>query len=643
MKPPSPSPRRVIFYLYFLICITFFLVVFNRRSESKYNTQHLLDVNHHSKLIQASHLPRSTLFIDETYKETARAASSNIPNVDNKVNYESERKNDVIDSKLQSNVKVSFTDQTDPLHDALDVIRDAISRDVGSFTQTQLYNGNFGKESSYSSATLKLVLDKFSLLQASILAGKSPPRFIVWKVTPKTSGAGLGNRVLGVISALVLAIASNRAFIIADDEILASALEAIPINEGGIDMSLSSARFIVPNFDTAHPLAWGLGMDTKCGCDNYTSPPLSDIVTLTMETTQYLVPCFAHNPSLRPILLAAFGPTTAAFRPLMQRFFRLNGPLRTELARFALELHPPQSINQPRRHVIGLQIRTGHLIRPKSEEATFYRCAQQLGALAQLGRGAVTRDSAYSEINLENALNYLENILLDVKTNTKASQSINIIEVFYFIATDSEKVRQRAKSILGENRVITYSGSGSTAAVIDTWALSLCDDVILTYPKSTFGFVGASLSTSGLPPHVVVSGSKTSSECVRLTSTEPVFHGWFMRWFADCYSREWETGDMLNQDNAYFCLMQPSNSPPTTWGTHVCPASDSADGMLFIQSPFDYEALDELGDGESFFGDAKITRKDLMSRFQEPYRDFVKRTGPQVYGYSNKDGQAIHT
>jgi hypothetical protein len=101
-----------------------------------------------------------------------------------------------------------------------------------------------------------------------------------------------------------------------------------------------------------------------------------------------------------------------------------------------------------------------------------------------------------------------------------------------------------------------------------------------------------------------------------------------MRWFAGCYSRDWETGDMLNQESAYFCLMEPGGGPPSTWGTSRCPASDSADGLLYVQSPFDYEALDELGDAESFFGDAKVTRRELMARFEAPYRDFVARAGP---------------
>lgn len=616
---PNTTPKRAVIYLYLLICISFFGAVFNRQTSKKPSLSVIETLP-----VDLTGATSSSSSLGKTHAPTAEASSSITPCIN---------KNDApVNVDTAKSSRHQLLSSEDPIRAALDILREAILKNPDDHTQSLLKDSSLRAESRASDASAAKVLDSFVVLQANILAGKSPPRFIAWKVTPKTSGAGLGNRVLGVISALVLAIASNRAFIIADDDILSSALESVPIDEGGIDMSASSARAISASFDDMHALAWGLGMDSKCGCDDYTSPPLSNFITISMETTQYLVPCFAHNPSLRPIILAAFGPTTAAFRPLMQRFFCLNGPLRTELARFGQVLHPPRPSNQPRRHVIGLQIRTGHLIRPRTEESTFYRCAQQLGALAQLGRSAVTRDSASVERSPVDALDVLERALFDETSNTKSNPSK--IEVYYFIATDSERVRERAREILGKDRVLIYSGAGPSAAVIDTWALSLCDDVILTYPKSTFGFVGASLSVSGLPPHVVISGSKTSSECMRLTSTEPVFHGWFMRWFANCYSREWETGDMLNQDNAYFCLMQPTSTPPTTWGTHVCPASDSADGMLFIQSPFDYEGIDEVGDSESFFGDVKIKRKDLMARFEEPYQEFIKRAGPPVYGFA---------
>jgi len=499
------------------------------------------------------------------------------------------------------------------------------------------------REGAFFDARTASALDAFASRQAGILNGTHPPRFVAWRVTGKTDGMGLGNRVLGLISALALAFATDRALIVVDDAIISAALEPIPPAEGGIDWSPGRAREAAAagggSFDAFTEFAWGLGMDSKCGCAEFFAPPLRDAVTLSMETTQYLAPCFTHNPHLRARFVAAFGGATAVFRPLMTRFLRLNAPLREELARFGAVLHPPRAAGAPRRHVVGLQIRTGHLIKPHSEEATFYRCGAQLGELAAMGRGAVTRsseggggggapDAAAALAALERALTSGGNGGVD--GSLSPSQPSPDVEVFYFLATDSEAVRARARAALGADRVITYAGGGATAAVIDTWALSLCDDVVLTYPKSTFGFVGALLSPTGLPPHVVVSGSKTTGECVRLTSTEPVFHGWFMRWFAECYDRSWETGDMLNQESAYFCLMQPRDGvPPTQWGTHACPASDSADGLLFVQSPFDYEALDELNDPESFWGDAGacVNRKQLMARFEGPYRDFVKRAG----------------
>jgi hypothetical protein len=497
-------------------------------------------------------------------------------------------------------------------------------------------------EGSFFEARVALALDAFAARQAGILNGSLPPRFVAWRVTAKTDGMGLGNRLLGLISAFALAFATDRALIVVDDAIISASLEPVPPGEGGIDWAPARARAAADAaaggrpFDAFTEFAWGLGMDSKCGCTDFSAPPLRDAVALSMETTQYLAPCFTHNPHLRARFVAAFGGATAVFRPFMMRFLRLKAPLREELARFGAALHPPRPPGAPRRHVVGLQIRTGHLVKPNVEEATFYRCGAQLGELAAMGRGAVTRaagggGSAGSGGAAAAALDALERALGAAPAAAAAAPEV---EVFYFLATDSDAVRARARAALGAGRVITFGGEGASAAIIDTWALSLCDDVVLTYPKSTFGFVGASLSAAGLPPHVVVSGSKTAGECVRLTSTEPVFHGWFMRWFAECYDRGWETGDMLNQESAYFCLMEPrEGAPPSQWGTHACPASDSADGMLFVQSPFDYEALADVGDSESFWGDAGacVSKKQLMARFEGPYRDFVKRAGPPAW------------
>ena len=83
--------------------------------------------------------------------------------------------------------------------------------------------------------------------------------------------------------------------------------------------------------------------------------------------------------------MAALGPTTAAFRPLLRRFWRLVPALQADFSRFEREVLRPTS--QPPTHIVALQVRAGHLVRPRSEEATFYRCAQQLGNLAGMGLG----------------------------------------------------------------------------------------------------------------------------------------------------------------------------------------------------------------------------------------------------------------
>ena len=83
--------------------------------------------------------------------------------------------------------------------------------------------------------------------------------------------------------------------------------------------------------------------------------------------------------------MAALGPTTAAFRPLLRRFWRLVPALQAEFSRFEREVLRPTS--QPPTHIVALQVRAVHFVRPRSEEATFYRCAQQLGNLAGMGLG----------------------------------------------------------------------------------------------------------------------------------------------------------------------------------------------------------------------------------------------------------------
>jgi len=592
-------------------------------------------------------------------------------------------------------------------------------------------------------------------LQADMLRGVpgSRQRYVGWKITSHTSGMGLGNRVIGVVSALALAMATQRAFVIVDDSIVATALEAAPLTAGGIDTSADAARAAAAAAGAAwseRHFVWALGADETCGCLDF---PSSDATMLTVETTQYAVPCLAHNPHLRAFFAEAFGPALGVFRPLLQRFFRLRPSLQAELDRFDREvMHPPPTASAAgararRRHVVGLQVRTQHLVRARSEEAVFYRCAEQLGALARTGAAAVARsvaggaapdfalqpskafpqrwrrqqrgqrakaaapalaagsgaalhaaplwaapepDAAEDAVDaaVDSALGWIETMLrggnaaspsaggegtagtgpaprtllelapagaegegdASVDADVDADADTEEVDIYYFLASDSPDVRARAAARFGD-RLLTWSAPPGgdalpegAAAVIDTWLLSRCDDVVLTYPKSTFGFIGAALSRTGLPPHAVFSGAKRANECARLTSLEPVFHGWFMRWMLSCYDRQkWETPHMLNQENAYHCVMAPGRSvrqgggpdDPYTWDVQRCPATDASDSYLFLSSPFEHEATLELGPGEAYYGDLDAgggaARAKLLERFAPHYQRWLARVGPPAY------------
>ena len=565
-------------------------------------------------------------------------------------------------------------------------------------------------------------LTEHATLQAAMLRGEpgSRQRYVGWKVTQHTSEMGLGNRVIGIVSALALALATRRAFVIVDDDIVTTALDAAPPAEGGLDMRFAEALAAAGRAGAAwneRHFVWALGADETCGCLDFTS---SDATMLTVETTQYAVPCLLHNPHLRNFFAEAFGPVMAVFRPILQRFFRLKPALQAELDRFDRDvLHAPPLAGvavggrRPRRrHVVGLHLRTQHLVRQRHEESVFYRCAEHLGAVARTGAASVARSAAargaardyalapaagtvrrptlsgddeMGDADIESALRLIEAALRGggggggggappspppryraaatavaggmaaaaaaVEPASEVEEDEEV-DVYYFLATDSPEVRARAAARFGD-RLLTWSehpdGGASlprgAGAVIDTWLLSRCDDVILTYPKSTFGFIGAALSQTGLPPHVVVSGSKRANECVRLTSMEPVFHGWFMRWFLSCYERRaWETPHMLNQENAYHCVMAPGKAirpgggaeDPYTWDVHRCPAGDAADSYLFLASPFEYEATLETPASEAFYGDLEPLdrggqgRAKLLERFAPYYERFLARAGPPL-------------
>lgn len=427
--------------------------------------------------------------------------------------------------------------------------------------------------------------DEYASLHARIMdpADRSvPKRFIGWRLRDY-SGAGLGNRLIGMVSTLAMAMATGRAFVLHSDDILHRTLSPVGRENGGIDWDWGRAMEAYRSANggsspNEEHIGLGMGIFENCGCEDWRLGGSKDgSPAITLESTQYFFPCVSHNPAYRAYFRGLLGEGFEFFRHAMRRFIRLKPELEQELDAFERgSLHPPPAAPAGRaRYVIGLQIRTGHLIRAKHEEQAFYKCAKAVAAKA----AAAHRAGAAS---VEAAIATLRSAVAQRAGGAKAvvasGTSNGDIDVFYFLATDDGEVRSRARALFGD-RLLLYSG-GQDGAVMDTFLLSRCDDVILTWPKSTFGSVGAALMRSGNMPHAVISGGKRSDECVQLLSHEPCFHGWFDRWKLSCYSRgRWETPEMLNVANCYYCQAD----------TDRCPTEDRADQFLQFTSPLDYE------------------------------------------------------
>lgn len=432
--------------------------------------------------------------------------------------------------------------------------------------------------------------NEYSRRHQKIMAGDAsvPQKYLAWSIRDY-GGAGFGNRIIGMISALGLALVSGRAFLLPFDPVLSPVIQAVSPAFGGIDWSLERAeetfRRVRGRKMRSHHLQLSLTMENWCACDDWLSDqgPFADVDIVTMESTQYFWPCVTHNPSLRSIAVAALGPSVALFRPAILRFIRLASELEDEVDRFDKEVLR----RGPDRRLVGLQIRTEHLIQRDREIEVFFNCAQMVSRELQ----DAEKLSALSGGTVAEALSSLRTLLQRGGLNAVPSNSTS---VFFFLATDDVKVRSMARSVFGDN-LFVYDKPGhihtpGAAAVIDTWLLSRMDRVIITWPKSTFGSVGAALVAGNTPPFAVVSGSKRSNECIRLLSTEPCFHGWYARSRVRCYAREgFETPEMLNQHNCYMCLERTSTREV------VCPASDTADAFLQPANALDHESVVSLG------------------------------------------------
>jgi hypothetical protein len=467
--------------------------------------------------------------------------------------------------------------------EALAILRRALTERGAGGGAAAVHGGDSSGGGSALASRIASSFAAYADLHARIMDPQDtsvPKRFVAWRLQDY-GGAGLGNRLLGMVSTLAVAVATNRAFLMYADDVLSSVLAPAPREAGGIDWDWDRgmAAYAAAHGGSAPPREHhqqGLGMKEFCACEDWRSGSgVKDAVPLlTLESTQYFFPCVSHNPAYRPALRAMLGDSFEFFRHAMTHFIHLRPELRAELDAFEHGImRPPPPAPVPgappnrRRYVIGLQIRTGHLIRARHEEQAFYKCARAVAAKAAALHAAAASASSGSDAapaarggTVDDALAAIEAALAGGGAAAAAPAAAAAaadggggdLDVVYFLATDDGELRSRARQVFGD-ALLLYGGPHN-AAVMDTFLLSRCDDVIITWPKSTFGSVGAALTRSGKPPHAVVSGAKRGNECVQLLSTEPCFHGWFDRWKVSCYSKErFETPEALNYDNCYYC------------------------------------------------------------------------------------------
>eukprot|EP00771_Trimastix_marina_P000340 gnl/Trimastix_PCT/1360.p1 GENE.gnl/Trimastix_PCT/1360~~gnl/Trimastix_PCT/1360.p1 ORF type:complete len:550 (+),score=27.59 gnl/Trimastix_PCT/1360:12-1661(+) len=346
-------------------------------------------------------------------------------------------------------------------------------------------------------------------LQEDILNGKQPGRYVIWKI--ETMPCGFANRILGITSSYLLAILTNRALII-QDSMITDALDSPRLN-WGMPANEAGSRYKI-----------GLGPGTRddLGCQNQRRHFETNEI-IQVESTQYFAPLFTHNPHHRAEILRVLG----------------HSPFVT-LARFLFQPKPVvlQAIDQivkndfKNNYIIGLQIRPEHLIKPREETNLFFTCSLlRKHALEQQARTTEEKPPVY------------------------------------FVATNVPEVIKQAHAWGKEHgvQVITLGSTSAGkslpanhAAMADIFLLTRCHEMMITYPKSTFGAFAAGYR--GAAPYVVYSGLYKKNLCTRLMVPDPCYHGWHYRWHMQCYSPEThETPEMCNMSNCYFTKLDPNN------------------------------------------------------------------------------------
>mmetsp|Transcript_4674 Transcript_4674/g.7237 ORF Transcript_4674/g.7237 Transcript_4674/m.7237 type:complete len:388 (-) Transcript_4674:542-1705(-) len=325
-------------------------------------------------------------------------------------------------------------------------------------------------------------------LNAFVDTADSTVPFILYRPPAR---AGLANRLVSLVSAFSLALATKRVFIVDTTSGVQYALSKLyTARQPALFVDLKVARGIIRNIDRTKstrdgPLdgrRWPFWSHVSCSPNLHIALPKR----VAISSTQFWLPLIRYNPHYQEIFKEWFG-TESVFGLLYTALLDPTPEIQVQIDAFRTE-----NFNE---HNIAIQIRRSEKEFVKADsDRWFWACARHI------------------------------------------AQDYDPSSVTFFLATDTDAVKQAAPHKLAPYKVVfredpysRTSGRGIVAALIDLHLLGDCDEMVAT-TYSSFGAIAA--ARTGVVPHVVTK----ASTCVRMLRSEPVFHYWrdYTRQAATC-------------------------------------------------------------------------------------------------------------
>jgi len=361
-------------------------------------------------------------------------------------------------------------------------------------------------------------LRRFAERQRAMLAG--PPENMRFVVHGAVHNAGLGNQIQAFTSALLLAILTDRGFLVDWPNIDPHDIVYAGNNKSELaGLPQIEQLFRVPGFDwdfwrvteriPRHLLTKQVALVEVSNrypdvMEKFMCEDLNEAIPmriLNMKAWDTYVPLLMLNPHYAGAVLSTFG--ISPFRALSNFALRPVETIEQNAANFAAQ-------HFQGKFVIGIQLRSFFM--HKSQMSVFWKCAKLL---------------AY------------------VNTEQTGKQ------VVFFLATDNHVVRGMARKVLGadflvhtRDDVTRASPDGIKSALLDLILLERADELINT-AGSSFGRVAA--ARSGRLAHIVT----TSDTCLRQVLTEPC-------------TRLWETA------RNFTCVSHKARGSPLMINHHDC-------------------------------------------------------------------------